>query len=159
MSTKAARKFRAEVEALDSRQVPGSVHYHLVDVVGRGVAYQTSSIAQTGGGFQVVDILAGRASDLGSFKGAITYKVGPNGGTVSGMGAIHTVHQYLFTFVLSGKVLKTPGATTADAFLFNVTGGTKRFELATGQGLILVPNASKPAHSAFRITGLFEQAK
>ena len=156
---RADRRFRAQVVALESRQVPGSVHYHPVAVVGKGTAVQTSSLPKTGGGMQVVDILNGRATDFGPFSGAITYSVGPKGGPVTGMGAIHTIHQYEVTFVLSGSVLKsrTDSKLTSDAFIFNVTGGTKRFAFATGQGQITATENPHTGHMAFRIKGLLEQ--
>ena len=88
------RRFHAMVDVLEGRAVPGSVHYHPVAVVGNGIAVQTSNLPKSGGGFQVVDILNGHATDLGAFSGGITYSVGANGGAVSGMGVIHSARQY-----------------------------------------------------------------
>ncbi len=151
---------RAQVESLDARVVPGSVHYHLVPLAGRGLSVQTSSIAATtGGGYQIVDLIHGRASDLGPFSGAITYSVGPKGGPISGMGVIHAIHQYELTFVLSGSVSTTSPSSQprSETFIFDVTGGTKRFAFAKGQGQILATNASNPFHTKFRIKALLEQ--
>lgn len=162
MARKPAREFHARVEALEDRQVPGSVPYHLVPLVGRGVAVETSKITQKGGGYQVVDILNGHATDLGAFSGGVTYTVGPTGAIASGQGAVHAAHGYLLTFILTGAVRTnpptSPNATVTD-LVFQVTGGTKRFAFSSGQGQIIWSQPAGTIHPKFRIDGLINQLK
>ena len=97
-------------------------------------------------------MLAGRASDLGPFTGAILYTAKARDIT-SGQGALYGLHKNELAFILSGNVARpTPGATaTAVNFRFDVVGGTKKFELASGLGYINGVEDLKTARIVFHI--------
>ncbi len=153
---KATQRFRPGLERLEARTVLSGVSIRHVAIVGNGAAVQTASNPQSGGGNTIVDMLRGRATDLGPFQGAINYTIGPNGGPLTGTGVLIGLHKYQLVFILSGSIQPAaPGATTTQVdFTFNVTGGTKKYSFATGSGQITGNQTLQTLRFSFRIAGL-----